>query len=235
MTNSTVAAGTPAPLSLPARFIGVITSPKATFQAIVAHPRWFGMLAVVTVLIAALVGGFLSTTVGQNAWLQMASAGMDDARYEGLLRFAKYVGILGAIQMLVMIPLITLIISGLLYAGFNATGGDGTFKQVLTVASHASVISVLGQLFTVPVNYAREKMTSATNLISMLPMVDEKSFLGRLFAMVDLFVIWWVLVLAMGLAVLYRRRTQPVALTLFGIYAVIALVAAAVMSRMGGA
>jgi uncharacterized membrane-anchored protein len=53
--------------------------------------------------------------------------------------------------------------------------------------------------------------------------------------MVDLFVIWWVFVLAIGLAVLYRRRTQPIALGLFSVYAVIAVVVAAIMSRMGGA
>ena len=68
-------------------------------------------------------------------------------------------------------------------------------------------------------------MTSATNLAVLLPMLDEKSFLGRLLGMIDLFIIWWLLVLAIGLAVLYRRRTQPIAIALFGVYAVIALVA----------
>ncbi len=66
-------------------------------------------------------------------------------------------------------------------------------------------------------------------------MIDEGSFLGRLLGMVDLFVVWWVFVLAIGLAVLYRRRTQPIALGLFSVYAVIAVVVAAIMSRMGGA
>ena len=38
--------------------------------------------------------------------------------------------------------------------------------------------------------------------------------------MIDLFLIWWLLVLAIGLAVLYRRKTQPIALALYGVYAV---------------
>jgi hypothetical protein len=46
--------------------------------------------------------------------------------------------------------------------------------------------------------------------------------------------VWWLFVLAVGLAVLYRRRTQPIAFGLFGVYAVIALGVAAVMSRLGG-
>jgi len=77
-------------------------------------------------------------------------------------------------------------------------------------------------------------MASATNLGVLLPMLPEGAFVTRLAGMIDLFVIWWVFILAVGAAVLYRRRTQPIAITLFGVYAVIALVAAAVMSRVGG-
>jgi hypothetical protein len=38
----------------------------------------------------------------------------------------------------------------------------------------------------------------------------------------------------MGLGVLYRRRTQPIAIALFVVYAVIAVGFAAIMSRLGG-
>ena len=76
-------------------------------------------------------------------------------------------------------------------------------------------------------------MSSATNLAVVLPMIDENSFIGRLLGMIDLFLVWWVVVLAIGLGVLYRRRTQPIAIGLFGVYAVIILVAAAVMSAFG--
>ncbi len=69
---------------------------------------------------------------------------------------------------------------------------------------------------------------------ALLPMVPEGTFLAYLFGAIDVFLIWWVLVLAIGLAVLYRRRTQPVAVTLFVIYGVIALCYAGVRSWMGG-
>jgi hypothetical protein len=38
--------------------------------------------------------------------------------------------------------------------------------------------------------------------------------------------VWSTFVTAIGLAVLYKRRTSPIAMTLFGIYLVIALVVA---------
>ena len=42
------------------------------------------------------------------------------------------------------------------------------------------------------------------------------------------------IVLAIGLGVLYRRRTQPIAITLFVIYGIIGLIIAAVMTQFGG-
>jgi hypothetical protein len=61
-------------------------------------------------------------------------------------------------------------------------------------------------------------------------MFDDKSFVGKLAGAIDIFLIWYVIVLAIGLAVLYRRKTQPIAITLLGIYAVIAIAIAAIMS-----
>jgi hypothetical protein len=99
---------------------------------------------------------------------------------------------------------------------------------------HAAVISTLGGVFTGTINYFRQSMSSATNLSAMLPMLEEGTFVARLAGFVDLFVIWWLTVLAIGLAVLYRRKTQSVAIILFSIYAVIALAIAGVMSMVGG-
>jgi len=93
------------------------------------------------------------------------------------------------------------------------------------------VITALGQLFVGPLNYFRGSVSSPTSLGALLPMLDEKSFFGRLIGMVDIFAVWWVFVLAIGLGVLYRRRTQPTAITLLAIYGVIVVCIAAFMSR----
>jgi hypothetical protein len=47
-------------------------------------------------------------------------------------------------------------------------------------------------------------------------------FLGT----IDLFFVWATISLAIGLGVLYRRRTGPIATTMLGIYVVVALVIA---------
>ena len=242
MTSTSVTAGPPAArLTLPARFLGVITAPKETFRAIVAHPAFLGMLLLTTVIIAFCAAMPLTTERGQEAALaqqvkQREGMGMpvDDRQYEALRRTMPFAPYFAAGAVVVMGPVMALIFSGILFAVFNAgMGGEATFKQLFSVVVHAGAISTLGQLFTGPLNYFRGEVTSATNLAVLLPMLDEKSFAGRLAGMVDLFMIWWVLVLAIGLGVLYRRRTQPIAVTLYGVYAAIVIVAAFVMSRLG--
>jgi hypothetical protein len=59
-----------------------------------------------------------------------------------------------------------------------------------------------------------------------MPTLEETSFLLKFMESVDFFLIWSTFSTAIGLAVLYKRSTGPIATTLFGIYLVIALVVA---------
>lgn len=233
----------PAP-SLMSRAIGVITSPRETFEKIVAAPRVAGALALVAFVGALTIGGFLATDVGKQAWLDQqveateswTGQPMSDEQYAQQEKISGYAGIMGAAQMIISIPLMALIMGGILYAIFNALmGGTATFKQVMAVVAHSQIISALAFLVSTPINFAKGSMTGATNLAVLFPMLDESSFVARLLGMMDLFAIWWVAVLSIGMAVLYRRKTSSVAMVLFGIYAVIALGFAVFLSSRSGA
>ena len=78
MPNTTAMTGAPAaPMSLPARFIGIITAPKETFQSVAAHPRWFGMLLICTVLVAVCAALPMTTDAGKEATLRQQVEGME--------------------------------------------------------------------------------------------------------------------------------------------------------------
>jgi hypothetical protein len=223
-----------------ARFIGVVTSPKATFESIVAHPKWFGMTALVILATVLLVAGFMMTKTGQDAWLEAATNSplrgpVPPQQYAAMEKMAPFAGYITAASMLVVIPIYFMVAAGILFAVFNAAlGGNASFKQVFTVVVHAGVIGVIGQLFTVPLNYARGTMSSATNLgVLTQAMLPDESFVAHLLGMIDIFIVWQVLVLAIGLGVLYRRRTQPIAISFFVLYAVIAVVVAFIRRGAG--
>jgi hypothetical protein len=242
MVNSSTETGTvPGPSSLLSRFLGIITSPKATFETVVAHPRWFGMLALVTLVVAIGVTLPMTTEAGRQAALdnqvqQMENFGfqVNDEMYARMSQSSRYAPIQTFVSILVFSPIVTLIGAGILFGVFAMLGGQATFKQIFSVYVHSGAVSAAGQLFLSPLNYFRGSMTSATNLAVLLPMIDERSFLGRLLGTIDLFIVWWVIVLAIGLGVLYRRKTAGIATGLFVVYGVIALAIAAIMSALGG-
>jgi hypothetical protein len=225
-----------------ARLAGVIFSPQATFARIVARPRWVGALAVVTVVISLTSFAFLSTDAGQAAWLDQQvrqseafGSAMTADGYANLEKIAPYVGYIGGGTTLVMVPVISMILAGILFAVFNAMlGGAATFKQAAAVVSHAGAVSMIQQLFIFPLNYARESMSSATNLGLFVPFLDESNIISRFLGTIDLFIVWWLVVLAIGLGVLYRRKTAPIFWSFMGVYVVIALVIALLMRGASG-
>ena len=230
------------PKGLAARIAGVPLSPKETYADVAARPRVFGALAFSVLTIALTSFVFLSTEVGQNAvfdqqirMIESFGGNIPDAVYDQMeagLGRQRYFA-LGGVRL--SVPIMCALGAGLMLAVFNAIlGGSASFKPAYAIVAHSQVLIALQQLFVMPLNYARESMTSGTNLGVFFPMLDEAGFLARFLGWIDLFRIWWIVSLAIGIGVLYRRRTAPVAWSLLAVYGAIALVAAAVMTAMSG-
>jgi hypothetical protein len=136
----------------------------------------------------------------------------------------------------VIFTVAALAIAGMALAVFNAIlGGDASFRQVFAVVVHSGVVLSLSQLFGLPLAYARESMSGATNLAVFAPFLDDESFAARMLGSIDLFLIWWMVCLAIGLGVLYKKRTAPIATTLIVIYVAIGVVIAAIKTAASGA
>ena len=242
-TPSPSAPAEPAPVKgkgLLARAVGVFVSPRATYADVAARPRWFGALALSTLLIAGGFFAFLSTEVGKTAMLDQQTqviesfgVKLNDQAYERMeagIERARYTTAAGQV---VGIPLVTSIIAGILLGIFNALlGGDAKYKQVFAIVAHSGLINALQTAFSLPLDFLRETMTSPTNLGVFLPFLEENSFLARFLGSIDLFQIWATLSLAIGLGVLYKRRTAPIAWTMFLVYFVIVAAIAAIRSAL---
>ena len=243
MSSTAAASVMPGPKSLPARFIGVITAPQDTFRSIVAHPRWLVMLVLTSLLVATFSALPMTTDAGKQAAIdqqveQRRSFGMEtsDEAYAQMERMSGVMPYITFGMVLVMSPIMAFVISGILFAIFNAAlGGEATFKQVLSVLVHAGAVSALSTVFSGIINYFRGGVGSAANLGTLLPMLPEDSFAANLFGTIDVFLVWYAIVLAIGLGVLYKRRTQPIAISLLAFYAIVAVGIAIFKSRAGGA
>ena len=83
-------------------------------------------------------------------------------------------------------------------------------------------------------NFVRGTMSSATNLGVFVQMLPEDSFVVRFLGMIDLMWVWYLIVLAIGLGVLYRRKTGPIAMGLFAVYFVSGVGYRGRSQRLGG-
>lgn len=235
-TMTPPSAGQPQP-GLLSRVIGVIFSPRETFAAVVARPKWFGAIAVAAVIMSAAQFALLSTDVGKDLALEQNVAMMEsfgqtisDEQYAEMERGMENARYIGPSLTLFTIPLITAVSAGILHVIFGLLGGgNGTYKQVYAISAHGGIITALQVVFTALVTMAAERPAGA-NLSVFAPMLEETSFVNRFLSTIDLFYVWSTFITAVGLGVLYKRRTGPIAMVLFGIYLVIALIIAFVRS-----
>ena len=238
MSGATVTdSSTPDTTQLPgllSRFIGMITSPTATYAHVVRKPKVAGILFLTALVIGLAQGLPMLTEKGRAAALEMQVQQMErfgwqvtDQMYQQMEQrsHSSFGAVSAMVGAMVGLPVWVVIVSVVLWVIFNAIlGGTATFKHVMSVVSHAQVISAVGAAFAAPIMYARGVMsTGVANLGALLPMLDETSFIAKVLGMIDLFLVWWVIVLAIGLATLYKKKTASVATGLFIVYGILVL------------
>ena len=231
----------PSTLGFLPRLIGVIRCPRTTLRAVASSPRWVGLVAVLAVVTAASQALLFTTEVGQVAlvdqWERTALAfgqPVDEARYSELQALSGDGPLYGVATALVGGPVLTLVVAAIIVLVFRRNDRVVSFSQVLAVVAHASVILAIRLLVSVPVSYAREATGGATSLGLWFPALDASSFAGRFVGALDLFVLWWVVLLAIGVGVLYERHARSVAAAFLGVYAGLALLLAVTMTALGG-
>ena len=220
----------------------MVRSPKATLTEAVRHPRSLDLAVVIVAIAAVCSSGFLMTRVGQLAALdqqvrQLESFGVviTDERYEALRAMVPYRPIVTAAVILIGWPVLWLLSArAVQWLGRRMGRGEATFQQVLTIVVHASAILAVRAIVAAPINYARESLGGATSFSIIMPAFGESTFPARLFGAVDIFIVWWVVIVALGVSILYQTRTLPIARWLFGAYAGGAAALALTQALRGG-
>lgn len=220
----------------------MVRSPRATLTSVIANPRSLDLAILVLVLSTVCSVGFLLTRVGELAALdqqvrQLESFGavVTDDMYAELRRLVPYRPLISAAMILMGWPVLWLAAAAVLQALGNRSGRiQGRYSQVLTIVVHASAIFAVRALIAAPTNYARESLGGATSLSLLMPSFGESTFPARLLGAVDIFVLWWATLVAMGMSILYETRTLSIARWLVGAYAAGALVLALTQALRGG-
>ena len=213
-----------------ARLVGVIVSPRATYAAVVARPRVLGALLVTIVIMAVAEGIFFATPTGQEVLLDQQvktieafGVNITDEMYTQMESRVAYAPYTTAVSLLFFFPILYAILAGIILGIFGMLmGGAGTFKQVFAILAHGGAITALQVLVSMPLSYVTGRLAGFT-LDALVPTLEETSFLTRFLGGLDLFWMWWCLSIAIGVGVLFKRRTGGIATTFLLTYVVVVL------------
>ncbi len=222
------------------RVTGVLMHPRATMAEVVQHPAVVTTWVVVLLAVAICGGLLLSTPVGQQALVdervrvtEALGGRVDDAAYAGLKAEPPVSIYLTSGGRLLLTPPMTLLVAvGIAWLA-RRDGARMTFVTALAIAVHATVVLAVQQVVATPLHYLQESLTSPTNVAGLLRVFDEGSVPARIFGAVDVFGLWWLWLLALGLAAATGRPARRYLWRLVAVYAGIAAIVAGLFTALG--
>lgn len=202
------------------RIVGVIFSPKSTFEDIVRKPSWVLPLVVMVILSAIAAWGinqkvnwrqYMSEQIEKSPAAAQLSADQKQQRIEAGAKFAPYsTYVFGTLAPVLGIFVVALIMWGAynLFAGANVN-----FSTSLGIISHAFVPTFISSLifylvlFLKPYGTLDLENPIATNVAAFLP-EDSAKWLQALTKNLDIFVIWITLLIAIGFAAANPKKLK---------------------------
>jgi hypothetical protein len=220
-------------MSIVNKMAAIFTSPKKAFEALSEKPDWL-----VPMIVMVLIGILFAVTVVPSVILpetvektveQMRDRGMTDAQIEPVMKYmtGTLPVIFGVVGVLIITPVSLLIIAGILFGVCSLAGGKAKFVQVFSAATYSGLISSLGAIVKGILMYSQHSAHVGTSLALVLSEEASKTFLYRLLGHFDLFTLWQIGVLIIGLAVIYRWKSSKAAGVVLSLWAFWVLVSSA--------
>ena len=231
-----------APLSFVQRCAGVFFSPRETFAEIARQPDFIGPL-VISIMASVAMTETMLTRIGMERIIRMSierssrASSMSPEQIEQAVNqgakvgavFAHLGGLLGpAVVLLIIAGLGLLILNGIF-------GAQVKFATVFAVTCYANLVGILGIamaiaviLFGDPEHFNPQDPTPSNPGFFLNPVETSRSVMA-LAASFDIFALWFMALLGIGLSEATGRRVKALSIFLsyFGLWAVW------VLARMG--
>jgi len=213
------------PMSEPARLFGVFFDPKRAFPDIAARPRWWAPL-LISMLTATVFVSLYSRRIGWDHYLERAlesNPQLESLSAEQRQRIveqqASVAGVLSYVGAVAGTVVTTVVVAGaLLFVSNLMLGADLVFRQVFAVTCYSFLPNVLAALLGIlmmflkhPEDFDLENPT-AFNIGAWLDPASTPKGLMAVASSIDLFSIWVILLLALGISSAARKVSYAKAL-----------------------
>lgn len=207
------------------RIIGVFSSPQRTFTDIASHPTWVLPLVILVVasivvsqiLLPAIINDFQSSERYQKMIEndQIPSDQLEQALETQINIMKKTTAIGAGISTIISCIVVTAI---LLFVGNIILGGNAKFRQLLSLYCWAGLVSLLGFILRIPIGLQQQSLKIYFGPAVLFPPEAEKSVLFGIAAALDIFVLWRIVLLAVGFSIIYRFSMGKSFAAVVGLY-----------------
>jgi hypothetical protein len=215
---------------------GVLFSPRSFFDRLKDRPRWLVafLIAAVVVFGMNLVMAPYMEEIQEDMLARSTRPEIAEARLQQGNR-----GLVGKIMAGVGSCAWLLIGAAVWAAVFllSATvlGGESTFRKMLAVSSHCLLIDAAGALAKAALMLVKGSAMVSTSLAALWPTQDILDVGYALLGRVDVFIVWWVIAAAAGVAAMSRvdqRKALAVVIMLRALVAIVEVAMQTVLPRM---
>lgn len=201
-----------------ARIVGVIFSPKATFQSIVRKPNWLVPVVLLCIAECAVVGVY-GQHVGWRSMLEKQLANNDqfqqlkpEAQQERINIALPWVSKIAYVEVVVGPFIAVFLFAGIFWLIFNmGAGAKIGYMVCAAITAYAFVPAIFGTLLGIIIIFLKDPSTIdlqhlvASNAGAFLPSTAPKALTAALRA-VDIFIFWEMFLLAVGFSAAAPRK-----------------------------
>lgn len=231
------------------RIVGTFLSPGATFEGVRASSSWADWVVpwVLSAILATVVAQRVAPIAmregieQQRERIQENTSLSEEQKKEALDRIEKAESRMSTVSqsILIVTPLMSLAMLALMsgiYMGIAnfLFGGTGTYLKVMAAAAYSGLITSLGGLivFLLVVMRNTAKVSMGPALFFSPDM--EHTWAYRLAAGIDLFIIWYLVVVSIGVGVVSGVAPKKVGSVVFAVYLILVVGVAFFKGMFGG-
>jgi len=201
--------------------LSIFTSPSKVFSSLKERPKWVLPLVIVVVvtLIATIL--ILSSRIGLDMRLAALKArNLPPEQLERAQRFIKgpLPVITGSISVLIATPIWMVIVAFIYNLCLPLVGGKGNFLKTFSVVSYSAMVRIPGIILRTLLIFIKKTPFVYTSLILFFPKIPHHSFGARFLSRLDIFTIWELILIALGLEIITDVKGKKTYYLVFGIW-----------------
>ena len=120
-----------------------------------------------------------------------------------------------------------------LLVGNTFMGGSAKYGQLLNITAWAFMVNILETIIKIPLMLSKWSLEVFTGL-GVLGIGEKGTFINSLLAGIDIFAIWRIVLIAIGMGIVYNKKTRPYAVGMLIAWFVLKLIGAGASSFFGG-